>query len=188
MPSTLELNPEQRQAVEHGEGPLLIIAGPGSGKTRVITERVAYLLKNGAGLQPRNILAVTFTDKAAEEMKERVRKALAHRRNCPHISTFHSFCYEVLRKRHFERLLLDKVDVWIFLRRRMEQLGLEFYRKLAEPGAFLHALNDFFSRCQDELIEPDDFEDYVATGRGRISAARRAASILPSGSWRAKRF
>jgi DNA helicase-2/ATP-dependent DNA helicase PcrA len=178
MPSRLELNPEQRQAVEHGEGPLLIIAGPGTGKTRVITERVVYLLENVAGLQPQNLLAVTFTDKAAEEMKRRVREALPGLDPLPHISTFHSFCYEALRKRHFERRLLDKVDVWIFLRRRMEQLGLEFYQKLAEPGAFLHDLNDFFSRCQDELIEPDDFEAYVA--KGEKDFLPRAARLDPA--------
>src|SRR3989454_8382296 len=154
-------NPEQRRVVEHGEGPLLVLAGPGSGKTRVITERIVHLLGNAPGIEPRNILALTFTDKAATEMKERVRRALGDAAELPHVSTFHSFCYEVLRKRHFERQLLDKVDVWIFLRRRMEKLRLEFYRKLAEPGAFLHDLNEFFSRCQDELIEPDDFERHV---------------------------
>ncbi|MGD0923139.1 MAG: ATP-dependent helicase, partial [Terriglobia bacterium] len=178
MTAPRELNPEQRQAVEYGEGPLLIIAGPGSGKTRVITERVVWLLGNVEGLQPRNLLAVTFTDKAAEEMKARVRKALGDPPDLPHISTFHSFCYEVLRKRHFERRLLDKVDVWIFLRRRMEQLGLDFYQKLAEPGAFLHALNDFFSRCQDELIEPGDFEAYVAAAEKAFQ--RRAARLDPA--------
>ena len=94
-------------------------------------------------------------------MLRRVRQALPEIDSTPHISTFHAFCYEVLRKRHFERTLLDKVDVWIFLRRRMEKLQLEFYQKLAEPGAFLHSLNDFFSRCQDELIEPADFERYT---------------------------
>jgi DNA helicase-2/ATP-dependent DNA helicase PcrA len=156
------LNPEQRRAVEHGEGPLLVVAGPGSGKTRVITERIVYLLERVPGLEPPNILAVTFTEKAAGEMKGRVARALGEPPSLPHISTFHSFCYEVLRKRHFDRRLLDKVDVWIFLRRRMEQLGLEFYRKLVEPGAFLHDLNDFFSRCQDELIDPEDFEAHVA--------------------------
>ena len=57
--------------------------------------------------------------------------------------------------------MLDKQDVWVFLRQRMEQLQLDFYQKLAEPGAFLHALSDFFSRCQDELIEPEDFEKYT---------------------------
>lgn len=157
-----ELNPEQRLAIEHGEGPLLIIAGPGSGKTRVITERIVHLLKNVRGLGPENILAVTFTDKAAEEMKRRVQKSLSDLATAPQISTFHAFCYHVLRERHFERRLLDKVDVWIFLRQRMEHLGLDRYQKLAEPGAFLHDLNDFFSRCQDELIEPRDFEAYVA--------------------------
>jgi DNA helicase-2/ATP-dependent DNA helicase PcrA len=115
---------------------------------------------SGPGIQPENILALTFTEKAAREMQRRVREALPEIETLPHISTFHAFCYEVLRKRHFERTLLDKVDVWIFLRQRMESLGLQFYQKLAEPGAFLHSLNDFFSRCQDELIEPADFERY----------------------------
>ena len=186
MTSAFKLNPEQLKAVEHGEGPLLIIAGPGSGKTRVITQRIVHLLTgagsaveepgllpdfptpagrseeySGAGIQPENILALTFTEKAAREMQRRVREALPELEALPHISTFHAFCYEVLRKRHFERTLLDKVDVWIFLRQRMESLGLQFYQKLAEPGAFLHSLNDFFSRCQDELIEPADFERYA---------------------------
>jgi DNA helicase-2/ATP-dependent DNA helicase PcrA len=161
MPSTLRLNPAQKTAVEFGEGPLLIIAGPGSGKTRVITERIVHLLATVEDLHPENILALTFTDKAAGEMRDRVAKALPGLVASPHISTFHSFCYEVLRQRHYERRLLDKIEVWIFLRRRMEALALEHYRKLAEPGAFLHALNDFFSRCQDELIEPEDFESHV---------------------------
>jgi DNA helicase-2/ATP-dependent DNA helicase PcrA len=171
------LNPAQRAAVDHPEGPLLVIAGPGSGKTRVVTERIVYLLERVPELRPENLLALTFTDKAAEEMKERVRSALPALETSPHISTFHSFCYEVLRARHFERLLLDKVDVWIFLRRRMEKLKLEFYQKLAEPGAFLHALNDFFSRCQDELIEPDDFEEYCRDLEKQLQAL--ASSLEP---------
>ena len=85
----------------------------------------------------------------------------------------------MLRNRHFERTLLDKVDVWIFLRRRMERLGLQFYQKLAEPGAFLHSLNDFFSRCQDELIEPADFERY-AEAMERSSRPLRPPSTPPS--------
>lgn len=159
--SMLKLDPAQQAAVERGDGPLLIVAGPGSGKTQVITQRIVYLLGNVAKARPENILALTFTDKAAAEMRRRVGVALPGLQTTPHISTFHSFCHEVLRRRHFERTLLDKIDVWIFLRRRMEKLHLDFYQKLAEPGAFLHALNDFFSRCQDELIEPTDFEKYV---------------------------
>jgi DNA helicase-2/ATP-dependent DNA helicase PcrA len=172
------LNPEQRKAVEHGEGPLLVIAGPGSGKTRVITQRIVYLLENVSGLRPENILALTFTDKAAGEMKSRVNKELPGLDTSPHISTFHSFCYGVLRQRHYERKLLDKIDIWIFLRRRMEQLGLEYYQKLAAPGAFLHDLNNFFSQCQDELVGPDEFDAYVRTRENEFQA--RAASLDPA--------
>src|SRR5271157_4840078 len=163
----LKLNPEQLQAVEHSEGPLLVIAGPGSGKTRVITQRIVHLLEHAPGLEPQNILALTFTEKAAGEMKYRVGQALPDLASAPHVSTFHAFAYELVCKQKGEheqageRMLLDKEDVWVFLRQRMEQLQLEFYQKLAEPGAFLHALSDFFSRCQDELIEPQDFEKYA---------------------------
>ena len=182
----LKLNPEQLEAVEHGAGPLLVIAGPGSGKTRVITQRIVHLLERVPGLQPQNILALTYTDKAAAEMEHRVRQALPWLEKSPHISTFHAFCYHLLRQRQFERRLLDKVDVWIFLRRRMASLELERYQKLAEPGAFLHNLNDFFSRCQDELVESYDFAAYVRKveedflSRAAAFAADRAVSFGPA--------
>jgi len=173
--SALELNPEQREAVEHGEGPLLVIAGPGSGKTGVITERIIHLLETVPGLAPENLLALTYTDKAAAEMKQRVAVSLPGLATEPRIMTFHSYCYQVLRERHFNRRLLDQTDVWIFLRQRMEQLELDYYQKLAEPGAFLHDLTNFFSRCQDELVEPEDFEAYVRQIEDRFLA--RAASL-----------
>lgn len=157
----MKLNPEQRKAIEHGEGPLLVIAGPGSGKTSVITARIFQLLRDVPGLLPENILALTYTRKAAEEMKARVSAALGESPGLPHISTFHSLCEEILQENNAGHSLLNEIDVWIFLRRRMDQLRLEYYQKLAEPGAFLHDLNDFFSQCQDELIEPDHFEAYV---------------------------
>ena len=174
------LNPEQRKAVEHGEGPLLVIAGPGSGKTRVITQRIVHLLENVPGLRPENILALTFTDKAAGEMRSRVGRLLPRLDTSPQISTFHSFCYGVLLRRHFERELLDKIDIWIFLRRRMEQLGLEYYQKLAAPGAFLHDLNNFFSQCQDELVGPDEFDVWVRRRESEFQA--RAATLDPQES------
>jgi DNA helicase-2/ATP-dependent DNA helicase PcrA len=170
---TAHLNPEQERAVTHGEGPLLVIAGPGSGKTRVVTQRIVHLIRDGVEpgqpVPPSRILALTFTDKAAGEMQRRVREALPGLADLPFITTFHAFCYGVLRAQHFERPLLDEVDLWIFLRRRLELLGLERYRKLAEPGAFLHDLNQFFSRCQDELVDPDQFDAYVRRSERALS-------------------
>ncbi len=90
------LNPQQLQAVCHGGGPLMVVAGAGSGKTRVITRRIIYLIKE-QGVSPESILAITFTNKAAGEMKERVRSMLALRGALPWVSTFHSFCLRILR-------------------------------------------------------------------------------------------
>ena len=154
-----KLNSAQLEAVQHGEGPLLVVAGAGSGKTTVITERFRFLIRQG--VNPSKLLALTFTDRAAREMKQRVQAALPETRELLHISTFHAFCYQLLKTRHFDRKLLDRVDHWIFLRQRIEKLGLKFYKKLPDPGAYLHDLNALFSRCQDELVEPDDFEAYV---------------------------
>src|SRR5213080_2007959 len=92
------LNTEQLHAVESSEGPVLILAGAGSGKTRVITYRVAHLIEN-RGVRPEQILAVTFTNKAADQMKTRVRNLLrAPRSGDPLISTFHSLCVRILRR------------------------------------------------------------------------------------------
>ena len=104
MMSRLSLNPEQQKAVEHGAGPLLILAGAGSGKTRVLVQRIAMLIKTG-DVRPFRILAVTFTNKAAGEMKERLRSLLGTGANTLWIGTFHSVCARLLRR------YADRIDL-----------------------------------------------------------------------------
>src|ERR1700740_2715618 len=94
----LQLNEAQRRAIEHGDGPLLVIAGAGTGKTRVITERIRHLLESDDSLLGENILGLTFTKKAAGEMKTRVVKAVGERGKDVVIANFHSFCEKILKE------------------------------------------------------------------------------------------
>src|SRR5437879_4049215 len=157
----LKLNEAQRRAVRHGEGPLLVVAGAGTGKTRVITERIRHLLESNPELSGESILALTFTDRAAGEMKHRVIRAAGERGRGVVVGTFHAFCNALLLERNPKLQTLDDVDHWILLRRNLAVLVLERYRRLAEPGQFLGDFVKFFSRCQDELVTPDDYERYI---------------------------
>jgi DNA helicase II / ATP-dependent DNA helicase PcrA len=157
----LKLNEAQRRAITHGEGPLLVIAGAGTGKTRVITERIRHLLQSNPELSGENILALTFTRKAAGEMKARVVKATGERGKDVTLATFHSFCETLLKEVEPNRFALEQVDHWILLRRNMGRLRLEKYRRLADPGQFLSDFIAFFSRCQDELVSSEDYQRYA---------------------------
>jgi DNA helicase-2/ATP-dependent DNA helicase PcrA len=177
----IQLNPEQRAAAHHCAGPLVVVAGAGTGKTRVITERIRYLLDTQPELTGKEILGLTFTDKAAAEMKHRV-VAAARDRGQPEVeraeavtlSTFHSFCNTLLQELDPDLKPIDKIDHWILLRRNLPQLQLEHYRRLAEPGQFLGDFVDFFSRCQDELVTPEEYQHYAAEQAENFQRVRSA--------------
>src|SRR5438093_498069 len=168
--SMLKLNAEQLQAVEHGEGPLLVIAGPGSGKTCVITQRIVHLLGAVPGseprLGPRNILALTFTEKAAGEMQARVKQALPALEESPRISTFHAFCYHLSRQRHFNRSLLDS-------RRLIEgAAGSSLGRLISEAVRLLDRDPEMLDRCRQQYryVLVDEFQD---TNFAQVELLRR---------------
>ncbi|HTZ72592.1 MAG TPA: ATP-dependent DNA helicase [Candidatus Aquilonibacter sp.] len=170
---SIPLNPEQRAAVEHGDGPLLVVAGAGTGKTRVIIERIRHLLESDPGLSGENILGLTFTDKAAGEMKHRILKVAGERAKDVCLSTFHSFCIERILQTEDEQIqALDEIDHGILLRRRIAELGLNRFKRLAEPAQFLKDFVKFFSRCQDELVTPDDYQCYVDELRSKYLRQR----------------
>src|SRR5467141_2212451 len=170
--SALKLNEAQRRAITHGEGPLLVIAGAGTGKTRVITERIRHLLRSDESLSGESILGLTFTKKAAGEMKARVVKATGERGKAVTLATFHSFCETLLAEADPQRVMLDQFDHWILLRRNLRRLRLDKYRRLADPGQFLNDFVEFFSRCQDELVSGEDYQRYAAGLAARLEAER----------------
>lgn len=164
------LNQEQQAAVTHGEGPLLIVAGAGTGKTTVITRRVAYLLEQRLA-KPEEILALTFTEKAAGEMQDRVDLILPVGHYDLWISTFHSFCERLLQLHALDIGLpndfkvLDEISAWILVHQNFDRFDLDYYRPLGNPSKFINALLSHFSKCKDELISPEDYLAYAQTLR-----------------------
>jgi DNA helicase-2/ATP-dependent DNA helicase PcrA len=165
------LNPRQREAVELTEGPLLILAGAGSGKTRVITYRIAYLIE-ARGVRPESILAVTFTNKAADQMKERVARLLAHNlETWPHISTFHSFCVRVLR-RAVDRLgysrdfsIYDEDDQARVVKACVQELGLS--EQMVSPRGVLAQI----SYAKNRGVTPEElYRDAVDPTREKLAS------------------
>ncbi len=151
------LNPRQLEAVQHVEGPLLVLAGAGSGKTRVLTRRIAYLIAH-AKVAPWNILAVTFTNKAAAEMRERVEDQLGRRSEGMWVTTFHSACVRILRtdgervgiRRNF--VIYDTPDQQAVIKECLKELNLD--PKNFDPRAVL----DSIGKAKNELTSVDDYE------------------------------
>src|SRR5580704_2327628 len=169
-----KLNDAQRRAITHGEGPLLVIAGAGTGKTRVITERIRHLLESDDALLGENILALTFTKKAMHEMKGRLAKATGERGKDVMVATFHSFCEGLLKEVDPNRMALEEVDHWILLRRNLARLKLEKFRRLAEPGQFLSDFIKFFSRCQDELVSSERYQEFAELLAAELETERKS--------------
>src|SRR5271169_2325973 len=141
---------------------------------RVITERIRHLLQSDESLSGENILGLTFTNKAAGEMKARVVRATGERGKDVTLATFHAFCESLLKEAAPERLMLDKIDHWILLRRNLERLKLDKYRRLADPGQFLNDFVEFFSRCQDELVSCEDYQRHADGLAAQLEAERDA--------------
>src|SRR5258707_12805234 len=128
-------NPKQQLAIEHVHGPMLVLAGAGTGKTTVLVERIAWLIEQGHA-KPEEILAITFTENAAAELTERVEKRL-RRKAAISAGTFHAYCYGILQRSGQDFCLLLPEDVYVFLRQRIDQLGLKRFIKSADLGQFL---------------------------------------------------
>lgn len=167
----------QREATEHVRGPMMVIAGAGTGKTTVLVQRIANLIREGHA-RPDQILALTYTDNAAEEMKGRVRQELKGT-NIEGLQTctFHAWCNALLHRRGKEFRVLDDKDLWVYLRRRIRDLRLKYFVRAANVGQFLDSLLDFMRRCQDELVGPEEYGAYVERlVRGEIPLPRVTSS------------
>ena len=163
-----DLNPQQREAVTAGEGPLLIVAGVGTGKTTAITRRIAWLIAEKLAA-PSEILALTFTEKAAAEMEERVDKLVPYGYVEAQIGTFHAFCDRTLRENAVllglspDYRILTEAEQAIFLKDHLFDLPLDRFRPLGNPMRHLRSLTTLFSRAKDEDVTPDAYTTFAAS-------------------------
>ncbi len=168
MPDNLmeNLNKEQLEAVLYKDGPLLIVAGAGTGKTTVITQKIAYMIEQGWAKSD-EILALTFTEKAAGEMEERVDRLLPIGYLDLWISTFHSFAERILKAHGLDIglpsdfKLLNEFEQWILVKKNLDKFDLDYYRPAGNPTKFINALLRHFSRLKDEDISPADYLKYA---------------------------
>ncbi len=171
-----KLNSKQQQAVEVDKGPALVVAGAGTGKTRVIVERINWLLEKDVPAQ--RILALTFTEKAAAEMLERVNERRASYDVELPIMTFNAYGESQLRRfaadigmgRNFT-LIGDSAQI-VFLRERLDKLHLDYFAPVSRPDALLGDIRDYFSKLKQHVITPEDFAHYLATVQTTDSPAK----------------
>ena len=161
-----KLNSEQKKAVEYLDGPLLIVAGAGTGKTTVITEKIKHLISEKK-VKTSQILALTFTQKAAAEMEERVDVALPYGYTDTWIMTFHSFCDRILKEEAINiglnprYRLLTQAETTQLIIDNLFKLNLNYFRPLGNPTKFVSGLLSHFSRLRDEDILPQQYRDWA---------------------------
>ena len=181
--SDYALNKEQLQAVKYNNGPLLIIAGAGTGKTSVIVEKIKYLVKKKLA-KPEQILALTFTEKAASEMEERVDKAMPYGYFQMNVSTFHAFADQILKENGFQiglspsYQLMTEAETIILLKQNIFLFKLKYFRPLGNPNKFLEALLQHFSRLRDEDISPEEYIRYSQDQRSKIKDQRIEEELI----------
>jgi DNA helicase II / ATP-dependent DNA helicase PcrA len=179
---TKKLNSAQKAAVEHLSSPLLIVAGAGTGKTTVITEKIKYLVANGLA-KTEEILALTFTEKAAFEMEERVDVALPYGYTDAWIMTFHSFCDRLLRDEAIAIgldpgfALMTQSETIQFLTDHLFDLDLNYFRPLGNPNKFVAGLLNHFSRLQDEDITPKQYLSWAKQTKSKNPKPKKEAKI-----------
>jgi len=177
------LNKEQQQAVKYNQGPLLIIAGAGTGKTSVIVEKIKFLVKKKLA-KPEQILALTFTEKAASEMEERVDKAMPYGYFQMNISTFHAFADQILKENGYQIglspsfRLMTEAETILFLQKNLFLFKLKYFRPLGNPNKFLEALLQHFSRLRDEDISPEEYIRFVKNQRSKIKDQKENDELL----------
>jgi len=177
-----QLNKEQKEAVKHTDGSLLIVAGAGTGKTSVLIERLDYLI-NRKKVKIDDILLITFTEKAAREMEERADRILPYGYVDLWINTFHSFCQRLLKEHALDIglpgdfKLLTQTDQWILIKKNLEKLELDYYKPLGNPTKFIHELIKHFSRLKDEGISSKDYLAYIKKEEKKASGEEEESEI-----------
>src|SRR3989344_2728531 len=178
----ISLNKSQKEAVEFETGELLVVAGAGAGKTNVITQRIKHLIEN-RDVNPNDILALPFTEKAAQEMLNRVDDVMPLGYTEPWLNTFHSFADKILREEGLEigldpsYKILSSSEQWLLFRKHLFEFELDYFRPLGNPTKFISAILKFISRAQDEAISVGEMTNFAISVKGDKEEIKRWAEL-----------
>lgn len=166
----MKLNKEQQQAVEHTEGPLLIVAGAGTGKTTLLSERFSYLINNKFA-KPNEILCLVFNEDATNSLEDKITDKLDTMYPDLWVHTFHGFCDRILRLKAIDIGLCDDYKIlkenqaWIILKQNLERFDLDYYKPMGNQTKYLDDLTRHFKACKEEGIYPEQYQEYAETSQ-----------------------